>query len=323
MTISPTSKYSPFAEDVIAGLSSERRHLSSKWFYDDRGSALFQEIMERPEYYLTGAEAEIYRQCADDLLAPIGGRPFDLIEFGAGDGTKTQLLIERFLAAGAQFTYRPIDLSDSALASLGKLIKMRWPKLEFSPIQADYFEALDRLGSSTGGRLRLVLFPGANIGNFTPPEAVRMLSNIRSFLKPGDLVLTGFDLKKDPSVVLAAYNDPDGVTAAFNLNLLTRINLELQGNFQLDCWRHWETYNPATGAANSYLVPIKPQTVTIGAVGKSFQFRAWEAIEVEISQKYHLREIEGLAVASGFDFLQHFTDGREWFTNSLWQVPSR
>ena len=115
MTISPTSKLSPFAEDVVAGLSSDRRHLSSKWFYDDRGTALFQQIMESPEYYLTEAEAGIYRSCTSDLLHAIAGRPFDLIEFGAGDGTKTQLLIERFLAAGAQFSYRPIDLSDSAL----------------------------------------------------------------------------------------------------------------------------------------------------------------------------------------------------------------
>ncbi len=323
MTISPTSKLSPFAEDVVAGLSGDRRHLSSKWFYDDRGTELFRKIMDTPEYYLTDAEAEIYRGCTTDLLESIDRRPFDLIELGAGDGTKTQLLIERFLAAGAQFSYRPIDLSSSAISSLGKLIKLRWPKLEFSPIQADYFEALDRLGSSTGERLRMVLFPGANIGNFTPPEAVGMLSNIRSFLKPGDLILTGFDLKKDPAVVLAAYTDGAGITAAFNLNLLTRINRELQGNFQLDSWRHWETYNPATGAANSFLVAIEPQTVRIGVVGKTFKFRAWEVVQVEISQKYNLREIEGMAIAAGYNFVRHFTDARQWFTNTLWQVPNR
>ncbi|MBB4079351.1 dimethylhistidine N-methyltransferase [Lewinella aquimaris] len=323
MTVSQTSTLSAFAQDVLDGLSQEKRRLSSKWFYDSRGSELFKQIMSCPEYYLTEAEAEIYRHSAASLYEATEGQPFDLIELGAGDGTKTQLLIERFLAAGAQFTYRPIDLSASALSDLGKLIKLRWPRLEFNPIQADYFEALDRLGSSTGSRLRVVLFPGANIGNFSPTEAIGMLRNVRNFLRPGDLLFTGFDLKKDPAVVLAAYNDPAGYTAAFNLNLLSRINRELGGDFKLDCWRHWETYDPVTGAARSFLLPIEPQTIVLSEVQRSFQFRAWEPIQVEISQKYTLREIEGIADASGFDFLRHYCDGRAYFTDSLWQVPTR
>lgn len=322
MTIPTSSKLSPFAQEVMDGLGSEPRRLSSKWFYDDRGTELFKQIMNCPEYYLTEAEAEIFQTNAADFLAATEGQPFELIELGAGDGTKTQILLDYFYKNNARFSYRPIDLSGSALAELGDLVKLRWPLLDFKPIQADYFEALDRLGNRSKNQRRLILFPGANIGNFTPTHAVEMLGNVRTFLRPNDLLLTGFDLKKDPAVVLAAYNDATGVTAAFNLNLLSRINRELGGNFELDCWRHWQTYNPITGAARSYLLPIEPQTVRLAAVEPSYDFRAWEAIEVEISQKYSLREIEGMAEAAGFEFVRHFSDGKEWFTDSLWRVPS-
>ena len=322
MTFTPTSHVSAFAQDVLDGLNRTERQLSSKWFYDERGTELFRQIMRCPEYYLTEAEARIYRHCVPQLVEALDGRPFDLIELGAGDGTKTQILLEQFLRVGLKFSYRPIDLSGSALAELGNLIKLRWPSLDFDPIQADYFEALDRLGSATGGRQRLILFPGANIGNFSPAEAVALLERLRSFLSPDDLLLTGFDLKKDPGMILAAYNDTAGNTAAFNLNLLMRINRELGGNFELDCWRHWETYDPVVGVARSFLLPIEPQTVHLQALKRHFQFRAWEPIAVEISQKYNLREIEGMADAAGFGFLHHFTDDRQLFTNSLWRVPT-
>lgn len=321
-TLTSTS-LTPFGQDVLHGLQQPRPQLNSKWFYDARGNALFQEIMRCPEYYLTDAEAEIYTHAAGDLLKELRGEPFELIELGAGDGSKTQLLIERFLAAGARFAYRPIDLNGAALAEVRDVIKLRWPKLEFQAVQGDYFEALDRLGRSAGGRRRLVLFPGANVGNFVPAEAVTILQRIGTFLAPGDLLLTGFDLKKDPAVILAAYNDAGGHTAAFNLNLLTRINRELDGNFDLARWRHWETYNPDTGAARSYLLSTEQQEVTIRALNRSFCFRAWQAIAVEISQKYSLREIEGMAEAADFTFVRHLQDRRGYFSDSLWRVPSR
>ncbi|PPK85396.1 dimethylhistidine N-methyltransferase [Neolewinella xylanilytica] len=323
MTVSHTSPtLSTFADDVVQHLSGERPRLNSKWFYDEQGNTLFQSIMQTQEYYLTDAEKEIYGSCGKDLLRYLDRQPFDLIELGAGDGTKTQHLIERLLAEKARFAYRPIDLNGSALEELSELINFRWPKLDFEPIQADYFEALNRLGNSSGGRRRLLLFPGANIGNYTPGEAVDMLKRLRQFLAPGDMLLTGFDLKKDPAVILAAYNDAAGYTAAFNLNLLTRINRELKADFVLDCWRHWETYDPVTGAAKSYLIPIEPQTVHIGAAGRSFNFRAWQPVEVEISQKYSLREIEGMADAAGFEFVRHFQDSQQYFTDSLWRVAN-
>lgn len=323
MTVSPQPlTRHAFLESVVQGLSAEQPYLSSKWFYDARGNKLFQKIMGSEEYYLTDAEKEIYQNCGKDLLEYLKGEPFDMIELGAGDGSKTQYLIERFLAAKARFAYRPIDLNASALQELEELINFRWPNLDLKPIQADYFEALNRLGNSSGGRRRLLLFPGANIGNYPAAEAVDILRKLRDFLQPGDLLLTGFDLKKDPAVILAAYNDAGGHTANFNLNLLERINRELNGNFVLDCWKHWECYDPSSGAAISHLVPIEAQTVRIGDAKKDFTFRAWQPIKVEISQKYSLREIEGMSDAAGFEFVRHFQDSRDYFTDSLWRVPS-
>ena len=321
MTVSPTSNpIQAFASDVIAGLSRPQPRISSKWFYDQRGNALFRDIMQSEEYYLTNAEEEIFRACPAELLTYLEGRPFDLIELGAGDGSKTQHLIEGFLAGRARFAYRPIDINGSALEELQDLINFRWPNLDFRAIQGDYFEALDRLGNSSAGRTRLLLFPGANIGNYTPGDAVSVLRRLRGFLSPGDLLLTGFDLKKDPAIIQAAYNDAAGHTARFNLNLLERINRELKADFRLDCWRHWQTYNPVTGAAQSFIVPIEPQSVTIGTAKRTFDFRAWQAIEVEISQKYSLREIEGMADAAGFTFVKHFQDSSQYFCDSLWRV---
>lgn len=315
-----TNKTTGFVEDVLHGLNTRPRHLSSKWFYDAAGDQLFQAIMAMPEYYLTDCEREIYQSAGPELLRAIGHQPFDLIELGAGDGSKTQYLIDHFLGAGAKFTYRPIDISKNAIQLLGKMVAIQWPNLPFAPLNDDYFAALDRLGSSGRELRRLVLFPGANIGNFTPEEAVGFLRHLRQFLRPGDLLLTGFDLKKNPETILAAYNDPTGHTAAFNLNLLRRINRELGGDFNLMQWRHWESYDPASGATRSYLVSRVAQKVSIGALNKTFSFDAWEAVSVEISQKYSKREIEKLAGNAGYTHLQHLSDKRKWFVDSLWRV---
>lgn len=309
-----------FAEEINQGLSHRPRHLSSKWFYDAAGDQLFQSIMAMPEYYLTDAEREIYQNCGPALLSALGDRPFDLIELGAGDGSKTQYLIDHFISAGANFTYRPIDISKNAIQLLGERVAVQWPNLPFSPINDDYFAALDQLESSVKAPSRLVLFPGANIGNFTPPEAEVFLKHLRSFLQSGDLLLTGFDLKKNPAIILAAYNDAAGHTAAFNLNLLRRINRELDADFNLLQWHHWESYDPASGAARSFLVSRTAQKVTVGVLNKSYSFDAWEAISVEISQKYSKREIEALARAAGFTHLQHLQDKQKWFSDSLWSA---
>ena len=217
-------------------------------------------------------------------------------------------------------TYRPVDLNAAAINELKKLVALNWPQLAFAPVQADYFAALDRLGQSLDGQRRVVLFPGANIGNYTPAQAIGVLRDIREFLTPHDLLLTGFDLRKDPAVILSAYNDAAGCTAAFNLNLLQRINRELGGNFRTNDWRHWETYDPVSGAARSYLVPTKDQRVSIDALDTAFDFPAWAGIAVEISQKYSLKEIEDLARRAGFQHRRHFQDKRGYFSDSLWEL---
>lgn len=311
---------SEFAQEVLEGLSASPRNLSSKWFYDATGDKLFQDIMAMPEYYLTDAEREIYQFCGSELLDALGKTAFELVELGAGDGSKTQYLIEAFLAAGADFTYRPVDISANAITLLGERVARQWPSLAFSPLRGDYFTALDRLGRGERAVRKLVLFPGANIGNLSPEEAVVFLERLRGFLQPDDLLLTGFDLKKDPAVILAAYNDPEGHTAAFNLNLLRRINRELDADFKLERWRHWESYNPQSGATRSFLVSQVAQSVHVGALDQHFSFEAWETIAVEISQKYSLAETEALAERSGYTHLRHFQDARGLFVDSLWRV---
>lgn len=315
-----TTATSAFAEDIKTGLCTYPRRLSSKWFYDANGDKLFQAIMAMPEYYLTDAEREIYQNCGPALLKTIGNRSFELVELGAGDGSKTRHLIDHFIAAGASFTYRPIDISAHAIKILGERVAVQWPNLPFAPLNDDYFAALNRLGSTDKETLRLVLFPGANIGNFPTAEAAGFLRHLRKFLRPGDLLLTGFDLKKNPDTILKAYNDPNGHTADFNLNLLRRINRELGGDFNLIQWRHWESYDPVSGTARSFLVSRADQKVTIKALDKTFAFGAWEAINVEISQKYSKRDIEALAKEAGYSHQRHFMDKKKYFSDSLWMV---
>ncbi|MEL6275436.1 MAG: L-histidine N(alpha)-methyltransferase, partial [Bacteroidota bacterium] len=236
----------PFAADVLQGLSAQPKKLSSKWFYDERGDELFQAIMASPEYYLTNAEREIFRQQADRFYASTGEAAFDLVELGAGDGTKTQYLVEYFLAQQADFRYLPIDISQHALDELSGLVKRRWPDLNFAGVEGDYFEALANLPKSDTPRLKMVLFPGANIGNFSPAYARQFLNRLRQKMAIGDLLVIGFDLKKDPARILAAYNDKAGHTRDFNLNLLRRINRELDADFDLEQWMHWPTYDPVS-----------------------------------------------------------------------------
>ena len=321
MTVQPSAAataLSDFARDVRDGLSRQPKMLSSKYFYDEAGDKLFQRIMAMPEYYLTDCELEIFQAQRADILRALGEQPFDLIELGAGDGLKTQVLLEHFLEEKVDFAYRPIDISGHVLDLLTETLAQRWPKLEVDPVQGDYFTALSRM-SSDNRRRKVVLFLGSNIGNFDQQQAAGFLRRLRSHLAPGDLTLIGFDLKKDPAVILAAYNDPAGITAAFNLNLLRRINSELGGNFNLDAFRHWETYNPVSGEAKSYLISTEAQHVTLKKLRQTFHFDAWEAIDVEVSRKYSRREIDELAHAAGMRTVRQFTDQRGYFVDALWQ----
>jgi dimethylhistidine N-methyltransferase len=314
--------HSQFAREVVEGLSAHPKKLSSKWFYDEQGDELFQQIMATPEYYLTDCELSIFRDNAADFLALAEGEPFDLVELGAGDGTKTQLLIAHFMEQNADFRYLPIDISQHALDGLSDTIKRRWPDLPLNPLQGDYFQALSDFPADENNvkRKKIVLFPGGNIGNFPPKGALGFLVKLNLRLAYGDVLVTGIDLKKDPARILAAYNDAQGATAAFNLNLLRRINRDLGGDFDLDHWKHWPTYDPITGATRSYVISTRQQSVQLAELQQTFEFEAWEAIDLEISQKYSLKEIEGLATKSGYTFLQHLLDDEEFFVNTVWRV---
>ena len=310
-----------FAEDVRRGLSSEPKFLSSKYFYDDEGSRLFQEIMKLPEYYLTKSEFEIFSTQTKQIYEAFGansGGEFDLIELGAGDGAKTSLLVDYFLKQNAAFTYVPIDISEEALHSLTEKFTVQFPNLSIQTERGDYFRALETFKSKSD-RQKVILFLGSNIGNFGCQQAQDFFANLRAVMNDCDRLFIGFDLQKDPRVILGAYDDASGVTAEFNLNLLTRINRELGADFNLTDFSHYASYHPIEGAARSFLISCRTQTVSIKALNESFEFDAWEPIFMEISQKYSLAMIEDLARASGFQIAENFFDGKKFYADSLWK----
>lgn len=317
----PTTPYLPdFAQDVLQGLSSSPKSLPSRYFYDEKGDKTFQQIMAMPAYYLTRCEHEILEKEKDTILKLLGSdkTPFQLIELGAGDGTKTKVLLQHFLQQQVPFEYFPIDISENALSLLTADLYNTFPELKVRPQQGDYFEAIHSLDN--GKTKKAILFLGANIGNFTIPQASGFLKKMANNLQKGDLLLIGFDLKKDPPIILEAYNDKEGITKAFNLNLLHRLNIELGGNFNLNDFDHFPSYNPETGEMKSYLISIKAQDVFIEAIGQGFHFNAWETIYMEISQKYGLEQINALAEETGFSVVENLFDSKNYFVDTIWEV---
>ncbi|MEP7211431.1 MAG: L-histidine N(alpha)-methyltransferase [Acidobacteriota bacterium] len=310
-----------FAQDVLKGLSESPKSLSSKYFYDDEGSRQFQQIMDLPEYYLTRCEFEIFREQADDIFNAFanGSNAFDLIELGAGDGTKTAVLVSHFLERNADISYLPIDISQEALDALSAKFSKEFPTLRTEMLRGDYFKILESL-KGRGERRKILLFLGSNIGNFSREQSVDFFRELRGVMNVNDLLFVGFDLQKDPHVIVRAYDDPQGVTAEFNLNLLRRINRELGGDFDIDKWMHYAIYRPNERSARSFLISREQQSVRIETLGRTFDFEPWEAVFMEISQKYSLNHIEELAQESGFEIKQNFFDSKDYYCDSLWQV---
>jgi len=311
-----------FAYDVLVGLSERPKRLSSKYFYDDAGSRYFQRIMALDEYYPTDCEEQILRASAAPIIAPLvaAGRPINLVDLGAGDGKKTMILIDALREAGADFTFVPIDISEGAMASLVGAVRAQMPDVKVEGLVAEYADGVHHLGRGADARCNLVLFLGSNIGNFGRVAARAFMRRLWSSLNAGDHVLVGFDLKKDIEVLLRAYNDAQGVTAAFNLNLLARINRELGADFDVEQFRHFGTYSVFSGAMESYLVSLVPQVVHIDALELSFAFDAWEPIHTEYSYKYLRSDITSMADDCGFTVERQFEDERGWFVDSLWRV---
>lgn len=308
-----------FLHDVIKGLSQPQKKLHSKYFYDENGDRLFQKIMQMPEYYLTDCELDIFENKTEQLANFIisNENPFDLIELGAGDALKSAYLLKYLCASGINFTYMPIDISGNILSVLDRNLKQQIPDLDVILLEGDYFKMLQR-AMDVSDRRKVLLFLGGNIGNMDADEAYSFCCELNSKLNKGDLLITGFDLKKNPHTILNAYNDPRGLTASFNLNLLARINRELDGDFDIFKFQHYQTYNPISGACKSYLVSLKNQMVSVGE--HSFSFDENELIDMEISQKYDQKEIDKLAANSGFRIIGQIADSKNWFVNSVWQA---
>lgn len=309
-----------FAEDVRAGLSAAHKFIPSKYFYDEEGSRLFEEIMKLPEYYPTRAETQVFRKFKDEILNYISGESeFNVVDLGAGDGEKTKILLRHFSEQKANFHYTPIDISRDILEELLQALHKEMPDVKTQAVVAEYFDALHWLNEHTTGR-KLVLFMGGNIGNFEKDDAVDFLRKMHDVLENDDLLLIGIDLKKDPFKIIRAYADSQDVTAKFNYNLLNRINNELGGNFDLKNWEHYASYDPHTGATKSFLISQKAQSVYIEALKNTFRFDAFEAIHTEFSYKYTLSEIDAMAEKAGFVREKHFMADDNLYADSLWRV---
>ena len=304
-------------KEIDTCLSMEQKRLPSWLFYDAEGSRLFQQIMKLPEYYPTACEYEILRDHRDLLLTyfTYGDKSFDLIELGAGDAYKTQLLLDFFRAESTDFRYVPVDISEDILSHLHTRLTSRLPELRIEPVCSRYDDPSGILLSRD--RHKVIMFLGASIGNFTQFEATTFLKNVSSAMSPTDLMVVGFDLKKDPRVIQLAYDDPKGITRKFNLNMLTRLNAELDANFNVSHFNHYPVYNPATGTAESFLISKKDQTVIIGALQKAFSFKAWETIHTEISQKYDMAMIEHIATKAGLEVIDVLYDSRKYFCDVI------
>lgn len=310
---------SQFSLDVDAGLSARYKSIPSKYFYDEVGSQIFQQIMDLPEYYLTNCEFNLFKQHKQRFLELFqeGNKEFDLVELGAGDGLKTKVLLAHFLEQKADFRYLPIDISADALAGLVADLTQSMPALKVEGIENDYFNALADLAADQERR-EVILFLGSNVGNFNEVAAIKFFRNLHARMSANDLLMIGFDLKKDPKVILKAYNDAAGVTRSFNMNLLTRINRELGGDFDLEKWDHYPTYDPFSGEVRSYLVSTVEQEVRVESLGKTFSFNKGEPIHTEISRKYDLSEIEDLAAEAGFRIVEHVMDAHCYFVDTVW-----
>jgi L-histidine Nalpha-methyltransferase len=306
----------PFAEDVHDGLSSSFKNLPSKYFYDDEGSRLFQKIMTLPEYYLTNCEYQILKSQSSSIYKALKFKAhFNIVELGAGDGSKTIELLNALTEAKANFTFIPVDISKEAISILDKKVKKVLPSIDIKSKVGDYFEVLEEI--RTDKSPSLVLFLGSNIGNYAYAEAVELLKLIQEELRPNDKLLIGFDLKKNPNLIAPAYNDASGITKAFNINLLTRINRELGGDFNLEKFDFYSHYNPESGAVKSYLVSLEKQDVHLSEINKTYHFEKYELIYTELSKKYAISEIEELASKTGFVCSKHFMDSNNLFSDSL------
>ena len=302
-----------FLSDVIEGLSKSDKALEPKYFYDERGSQLFDAITQLEEYYPTRTETSILKTQADEL-AEIIGPDANLIEFGSGSSVKVRILLD---ALDSLHSYVPVDISGDHLLHAAEDLAKDYPAIKIIPVAADFTRKFD-LPDETAAGANVGFFPGSTIGNFTPDAAVRFLKTAAETLGPGGTLIIGVDLKKDTSTLEAAYNDADGVTAEFNLNVLERINRELDANFQLDQFDHDAIYNEDVGRIEMHLRSTEDQTVRVN--GHTFDFAEDETIHTENSYKYSIKGFHELAAGAGFRAVKVWTDPNQLFSLHYMQV---
>jgi L-histidine N-alpha-methyltransferase len=321
-----TSEANEFADDVRAGLTARPKFLPPKYFYDDLGSKLFEAICYLPEYYLTRAESEILRRHAEAIIAATDG-PARLIELGSGSAEKTRYLIDALLQRQPELHYLPVDISSASLEASSVELLETYTDLRITAYAADYFTALSALAeaekSKQDYRRTIVLFLGSNIGNFDEHESRAFLRAVRHMLDSGDALLLGADLKKPASLLVPAYDDALGVTAAFNLNLLARINRELGGDFDLRKFAHRAIYNDSQSRIEMHLVSREPQRVRIRAINLNIHFDAAETIHTENSYKFDAEQLAALARDTGFALRQTWRDAAQRFSFNLLTAINR
>jgi L-histidine N-alpha-methyltransferase len=303
-----------FARHVRDGLSGKNKQLDPRYFYDEPGSRLFEEICEQPEYYPTRTESSILSEQGSSIVDAAGDGKIALVEFGSGSSTKTRILIREILARQKELHYFPIDISLSMLLEAGKSLEDEFSGLKVRQVHSDYASGIDHIEKAEGRKI--ILFLGSSIGNFDPDDAVAFLSDVARRMDKDDLLLVGFDLQKDKEILFRAYNDENGVTARFNHNVLARINRELGGEFDLASFDHSAHYNEQRNRIEMHLVSKKEQNVRVRHVGQ-FHFKKGESIHTESSYKYTPEQIEDLALAAGLTVRRHFTDENSWFDLAL------
>ena len=307
-----------FAGDIRGGLSAQPKYLFAKYLYDDLGSQLFEAICRLDEYYLTRAESEILTRYADEITESVPGNK-TLIELGSGGASKTRTIIESLLNRQPELLFIPVDISALALESSSRSLLRSYSQLRIEAYAADYFEGLAALRDQQAGRI-LALFLGSNIGNFEMDQGITFLKAIRAVLREGDALLLGADLKKDANILEAAYGDALGVTQAFILNQLARINRELGASFDLSQFKLRSIYNAGAGRVEVYLESTREQTVNIASLNLIIALNEGERIHVENSYKFDLDQLSKMAAASGFKRTHTWFDERGLFSSSLFRA---
>jgi L-histidine N-alpha-methyltransferase len=306
-----------FAADVRAGLTAPQKSLPPRWFYDELGSSLFDAICFLPEYYVMRAEAEVLTTHARDIAYELGTN-IRLIELGSGAARKTRILLDQFTRRQQDLEYVPVDVDASMLERVGRDLLTAHPRLRVIGVVSDFALPSVPLAMLPNTSARtVVLFLGSTIGNLDPDAALAMLRDLRASLQPGDALFLGADLRKAKSILEPAYDDPLGVTAAFNLNLLTRMNRELGATFDIGAFRHLAFYDEELGRIEMHLVSTRAQRVHIAALELDVDFADGETIHTESSYKHDDATLAGLATNSGFTIARKWTDARRWFADVL------